>query len=143
MPKPDPALLDPARYPFSCSIDTRFGDLDLNQHINNAAMVGLLEEGRVRFQRAIAQWPLGMAGGPMLVSLAVEYLGQTYFPDPLEMHVAVERLGRTSYTLCQLGMQRGRIVVFARVTIVMTLDDAPVELPAPARERMEAWGFRA
>ena len=52
MAKPDPALLDPARYPFRCSIETRYRDLDSNLHINNGVMASLLEEGRVRFHRA-------------------------------------------------------------------------------------------
>jgi len=52
MPKPDPAMLDPARYPFRCAIETCFGDLDTNLHINNVSLSGLLEEGRVRFHRA-------------------------------------------------------------------------------------------
>ena len=34
--KAAPALLDPARYPFHCSIETRFSDLDLNQHLCRA-----------------------------------------------------------------------------------------------------------
>ena len=142
MPKPDPALLDPARYPFACSIETRFGDLDLNQHINNAAMVGLLEEGRVRFQRALARGPTDTRTSRMLVSLAVEFLDQSYFPDPVHMHVGIERMGRTSYTLCQLGNQRGRVVLFARATVVVTVDGRPAELPAQVRESLEPWSLR-
>ena len=34
MAKPDPALLNPARYPFTTTIEPRFGDLDVNLHVN-------------------------------------------------------------------------------------------------------------
>ena len=143
MAKPDPALLDPARYPFSCSVETRFADLDINQHVNNVALVGLLEEGRVRCQRAVGNDVQAMDMAPMVVSLAVEFLGQTYFPDPIELHVASGPLGRTSYTLYQLATQGGRIVAFAQVTIVNTSEGGPSELPPVFREGLRAWSLKA
>lgn len=139
MPKPDPALLDPARYPFHCSIETRFADLDLNQHLNNVSLVGLLEEGRVRYHRAAGNGGPNMQAMPMVVSMAVEFLGQSYFPDPLEMHVAVGPLGRTSYTLCQLVTQGARLIAFAQVTMVSMAGGAPSELPATFRESLKDW----
>ena len=141
MPKPDPALLDPARYPFHCSIETRFADLDVNQHINNVSLVGLLEEGRVRYHRAAGNGGPNMHAAPMVVSMAVEFLGQSYFPDPLEMHVAVGPLGHTSYTLCQLVTQQDRLVAFAQVTMVSMAGGAPSELPAAFRESLQAWSL--
>ena len=76
MPKPDPSLLDPARYPFRCLIETRFRDLDSNMHVNNGVFASLLEEGRVRFHRA-SQFG-GVSGDltSMVVSAAIEYLGE-------------------------------------------------------------------
>jgi acyl-CoA thioester hydrolase len=139
MPKPDPALLDPARYPFSCSIETRFSDLDINQHLNNVALVGLLEEGRGRFHRAAGNGRIDMRLSPMVVSLAVEFVGQSYFPDPLEMHVGIGLLGRTSYTMYQLVAQRGRVVAFAQAVMVSTADGAPKELPAEFRTKLQDW----
>ena len=110
MAKPDPALLDPARYPFRCSIETRFGDLDVNLHINNVALVGLLEEGRVRYHRASQTTDALVDAVPMVASLNVEFVGQSYFPDPIDVQVAATHLGRTSYTLCQLVSPKARII---------------------------------
>jgi acyl-CoA thioester hydrolase len=143
MPKPDPALLDPARYPFHCSIETRFADLDLNQHLNNVSLVGLLEEGRVRYHRAAGNGVPGKSVSPMVVSMAVEFLGQSYFPDPLEIHVAAGPLGRTSYTLCQLVTQQERLIAFAQVTMVSMADGGPSELPAAFRESLHAWMLKS
>jgi acyl-CoA thioester hydrolase len=143
MPKPDPALLDPARYPFSCSVETRFGDLDTNLHINNVALCQMLEEGRVRYHRLAKNSGREMQTAPMVVSLAIEFVGQTYYPDPLEVYVAVGPIGRTSYLLYELVTQQGRAVVFATTTVVCTDNGAKAEIPPRLRESLEAWRLRS
>ncbi|MFC0206209.1 acyl-CoA thioesterase [Novosphingobium soli] len=142
MPKPEPALLDPQRYPFSCSIEPRFGDLDVNLHINNVALAGLLEDGRVRFHRA-SGYREGLVGlSSMIVSVAIEYLGEGHYPDPLTLHCAVEDAGRTSHRLVQLVTQQERIVAFARSTMVTVDTQGPAPLPATFLERVAQWRLR-
>jgi acyl-CoA thioester hydrolase len=141
MAKPDPALLDPARYPFRCQIETRYRDLDSNLHINNGVFASLLEEGRVKFHGAsqfgnIASDPELSA---MVASVAIEYLGQSHFPEPLDMHVGAVRLGNSSYELCQLVMQLGEVVTFARATLVCIKHGKPYALTANHREIAKPW----
>ena len=141
MPKPDPSLLDPAPYPFRCLIETRFRDLDSNMHVNNGVFASLLEEGRVRFHRAsafgnIAEDPDMTA---MVVSVGIEYLGESHFPEPLEMHVGASRIGTSSYELCQLVMQKSGVVAFARVTLVCMKGGKPCAIPAEQREIAQPW----
>ncbi len=145
MAKPDPALLDPARYPFTYEIATRFGDLDLNRHINNVALAQICEEGRVRFHKASGfHEALGKDGiGSMVASFAIEYLGQGYHPAPLDIHVAAERLGGKSYTMVQLIRQEGRTIAFARGTMVCVRDGAPVTIPDSFRHGISDWMFRS
>ena len=143
MPKPDPALLDPARYPFHCAIETRFSDIDVNQHINNVSLVSMLQEARVRFHRAAGFTP--GEGGPssMVASITVEYLGQSHFPAPLDVHVAPVRLGTTSYTLNQLVTQDGRVVAYAQAVMVCVDAQGPAPLPEGFRAGAERWMMRA
>lgn len=141
MPKPDPALLDPARYAFSCAIETRYRDLDSNLHINNGVFASLLEEGRVRFHRAsefgnISDDPNASA---MVVSVAIDYLGESHFPEPLEMHIGVRRIGSSSYDLYQLVTQLGNVVAFATVTLVCIKDGRPHAIPADHRAMARPW----
>jgi acyl-CoA thioester hydrolase len=143
MARPDPALLDPARYPFCCEIETRFADLDVNQHLNNVALVGLLEEGRVRFHRASGYHAALEGMTSMVASIAVEFIGQSYFPDPLEMRVAPRHLGNTSYSLHQLVTQRGRLVAYARTVLVCVGPQGPVSLPTAFRESVQPWMLKA
>lgn len=139
MPKPDPTLLDPARYPFSCMIETRYRDLDSNLHINNGVFASLLEEGRVRFHRASQFGGVSGEWTAMVVSVGIEYLGESHFPQPLGMHVGAARIGRSSYELCQLVMQRSEVIAFARVTMVCMKKGQPFPIPANHRERAQPW----
>jgi acyl-CoA thioester hydrolase len=142
MAKPDPALLDPARYPFSSAIEPRFGDLDLNLHINNVAMAGFLEDGRVRFHRKCG-YRDGLAGlSSMIASVAIEYLREALYPDPLTAYCAVEDIGRSSHHLVQLVMQGDHPVAFARSVLVTVGSDGPAPLPAPFADQAQDWRLR-
>ena len=141
MAKPDPELLNPARYPFRCEVETRFGDLDVNLHINNVALTGLLEEARVRFHREVGYHAASAAWSmtTMVASIQVDFLGQSHFPEPREMQVAAARIGRTSYELCQLVSQKSGIVAFARTVLVCMKDNRPFTLPEDYRESVKPW----
>ncbi|WP_334183233.1 acyl-CoA thioesterase [Novosphingobium sp.] len=143
MARPDPALLDPARYPFSCEIEPRFSDLDLNRHINNVAMAGMLEDGRVRFYRAAAGEDEFQGLATMVASISIEYFGETHYPETLTVHGAIEQLGRTSQQVVQIVTQGGKPVVFARTVIVMVGPEGPAPLPEDYRARADEWSLRA
>ena len=143
MAKPDPALLDPARYPFSCRMEPRFGDLDVNMHINNVAMAGMLEDARLRLFRA-AGGPQHLAGlSTMVASIAIEYLGETHYPEAVTVHGAVERIGRTSQQILQVVTQDGNPVVFARTVIVMVDPNGPAPLTDAYLENARQWMLAA
>lgn len=142
MAKPNPALLDTARYPFSCTIEPRFGDLDTNQHINNVSLTSILEDARVRFH---AQSSYHAAMGElvsMVASLNVEYLDQGFYPHPLEIHVGASRLGRTSYSLCQLVRQRDYAVAYSEIVMVCVGKSGPEPLPDAFRSAVSDWMVR-
>jgi acyl-CoA thioester hydrolase len=142
LPKPDPALLDTARYPFSCRIEPRFGDLDTNLHINNVALTGMLEDARVRFHAASGYHAAMVDLVSMVASFQVEYLDQSYYPHPLEIHVAASRLGRTSYVLGQLVKQEERIVAYSEAVMVCVGKSGPVPLPDAFRTSVADWMMR-
>ncbi len=145
MAKPEPALLDPARYPFRCDIETRYRDLDSNLHINNGAFASLLEEGRVRFHResgfndVSASLKLTM----MVASIGIEFIGQSHFPAPLDMHVACSHIGRSSNRLSQLVLQEGTVVAYAEVTLVCIEGDRPCAIPAEFRAELARWMLKS
>lgn len=142
MARPDPELLDPARYPFACEITSRFADLDLNSHLNNVALAGLIEESRVRFNAATGLMNALDGRGAMVASVCIDYLGQAFYPDPLQGHSAIERVGRTSWTTLHLLRQEGRVVTFARSVLVCVNKGGPVPVPGAVRDSFQNWTLR-
>ncbi len=142
MAKPDPALLNPARYPFHHAISTRFADMDPNNHLNNVALAAMFEDGRVRFNQG-SGFKAGMVGHrAMVASTEIAYLAEGHFPLTIDVHCAVEVLGRSSWTVVQLLIQEGNVVAFARSTLVCIRDDRPAALPDPFRATLAQWELR-
>ncbi len=143
MARPDPALLDPARYPFRTETTTRFADVDPNRHLNNVALAAMMEDGRVRFNFAIGFREAIAPRRAMVASMGIEYLAQGYFPDPVEVQAGIESVGRTSFVIIQLLTQGGRNVAFARSVIVCIEGDAPSPIPDTFRQELtEKWGLK-
>lgn len=143
MAKPDPALLDLSRYPFTCTIEPRFGDLDVNMHVNNVAMAGILEDARVRFGRQTDYRSMMPGSTTMVASIAIEYLGEAIYPDPIHAATALERIGRTSQQIIQIVTQNGKPLVFARTVLVMVGPYGPVPFPEAFAHSVEQWMLRA
>lgn len=144
MPRPEPALLDPARYPFEHRITTRFADIDPNQHLNNVALAAMMEDARVRFNLAIGSAIRIGERRAMVASVAMEYLAQGHFPDPVTVHCGIEGVGRSSWTVAQLLEQNGNPVAFARSVLVAIADDRPTPVPDDYRAvLLDRWTLRA
>jgi acyl-CoA thioester hydrolase len=142
MPRPDPALLEPARYPFTHTVTTRFADVDPNQHLNNVALAAMMEDARVRFNQAIG---LNVKMGErraMVASVGMEYLAQGHFPQPVGAHCGIEQVGRTSWSIAQLLTQDGQAVAFARSVIVAIVNDRPAPVPGDYRELFVHWSLQ-
>ena len=139
MPRPDPALLDPARYPFAHVISTRFADVDPNQHLNNVALAAMMEDARVRFNLAAGLSVRIGARRAMVASVGMEYLAQGHFPGPVTAHCAIETIGRTSWSIAQLLEQDGTVVAFARSVIVAIDEDRPAPVPDEDRILLAKW----
>jgi acyl-CoA thioester hydrolase len=142
MAKPDPALLDPARYPFHCRIEPRFGDLDVNLHINNVALAAMLEEAHVRFHRASGYAARQQGLSTMVASVTIDYLAQGSYPEPVDVHIAVERMGRTSHVLAKLATQGERPIGFSRAVLVSVRNDGPAPMPDAFVAQADCWELR-
>lgn len=141
MAKPDPALLDPARYRRTAVIATRYADLDTNRHVNNIAMGAMFEDARVRFQIDLAAD--GVMHSFMVASFAVEYLNQAHYPAPIVFHSAVIAHGRTSITVLQLAVQEGTPVALGTSVMVLTDGTRPAPLPDEWPPRLADLGLLA
>ena len=130
MPRPEPHLLDAARYRHRTVVTTRYADLDPNDHINNVAMAALIEDARVRFSVAMGFQADRTPGGRrfMVAAVSINYLAQAHFPDPIECLAAPIAIGRSSWTLHQLLLQNGQAVAAASTVMVSIIDGSPAPL---------------
>lgn len=137
MPKPDPILLEPGRYPTHYDLEPRFQDLDPNRHINNVAMTAFFEDARVRLDRDMKRdCQSDTMLLTMIASLHIEFLGETFYPDPVRVHVGYLTVGRSSWTIGALARQNGRDTAFSRAVLVNLADGRPAPIPTHFREAM-------
>ncbi|HKY90591.1 MAG TPA: thioesterase family protein [Nevskiaceae bacterium] len=144
--KPDPARLEPATYPFAIELQTRFGDLDVLGHLNNAAIARLYEEGRSRFGMAkLADLRDPSTGRrtwwALVANVNISYLGEAHYPAPVTIGVGIGRLGGSSYTIAHGMFQEGRCVGVCDCTLVIVSRETrkAMALPGDLRERLGAF----
>jgi len=139
MAKPDPQLLDPARYPYRREFTTRFQDVDPNRHINNVAFTALFEDLRVRFDHDASLFREVVDRGmrTMIASLGIEYLGEAFYPEPVVGLAGTLALGRTSWTIGGILTQRNAVCAFMRATMVCVDGNRPAPMPDGFRASLE------
>ncbi len=138
MARIDRARLDNTEFPLTISIPTRFADLDLQGHINNAAVSVILQESRVDFDRVIKMASSLDGLRPMIAGITIEYAAELVHPADIEIGTGVSRIGRTSFTLQQIARQNGRTAIYAETTTVLADKTGPAALPDPLRHNLEA-----
>lgn len=143
MAKIDPGLLDATRYPFHHVLTTRFADIDPNRHINNVALAAAFEDARYRFDVSRHLRENMGEFSVMIAANHIDYVGQAYYPDVLDMHVGTLEIGRTSWQLACLAMQNGRPCAFARATLVAIVGGRPAPLPDAFRTALDAARLRS
>ena len=145
MAKPVPERLELASYFLTFETAPRFGDLDPLRHLNNAALVRIYEDARVRFLDGSG---VREAWEPhcrfVVAEMAIQYLAEGGYPDPLSVGSGVLRIGRSSFTLAQGLFQNGRCIGVGDTTMVYvdTVAEAPRALPEAARARLDTTAMR-
>ena len=137
MTRIDRARFDAARFPVSLTVPTRFDDLDIQGHVNNAAAVVMLQEGRVRFNKA-AELPHALGTlRAMIAGLNVEFAGEIRHPDPVEIETGVVAIGRTSFRVGQVARQAGRTCLYSEATMVFADASGAAPIPEMLRSALE------
>ena len=127
-------------------IGLRWSDLDAYGHVNNAAMLRLLEEARIQAfwvnddaEEAVGGTTAVLDGRPgadtltLIARQEIEYLAQIpYLRQPLDVQLWLGRLGGASLEVCYevlspLGMEPQTLYSRAATTIVLV--DAATQRP--------------
>jgi acyl-CoA thioester hydrolase len=107
----------------------RFGDLDRQNHVNNAVFSTFLESGRVIILYG-EEYGLTVPGTSfVLAQISIDFLGEMHWPGEVEIGTAVSRVGNSSIGLHQALFVDGRCVATADNTLVLI--DKATRKPRP------------
>lgn len=138
-----PPLLDRSSYPCFRTVTTRWADNDSYGHVNNTVYYGW-------FDSAVNAWLIETGllevahGNPigLVVETGCRYARPLSFPEPVEIGLAVEQIGRSSvrYRLgvfTNAGEQAAAEGHFVHVYVDRE-SRRPVELPFEWREKLDS-----
>ena len=137
MARIDRRRLDGADFPTTMTVATRFSDMDVLGHVNNAAAAVLLQEARTGLNHQAGYSELREGLRPVVASLTIEYAGEMHHPGPVEIETGVLSLGRTSLVVGQRARQGGRVTLYAETVLVMTDGERPTPIPDSLRAAYE------
>jgi acyl-CoA thioester hydrolase len=143
--KTDPRRLLLASYPWVQTMETRFADMDVNRHLNNVAFSRFFEETRIRFNGTLfANANADASPRPryLVAHVAIDYLGEGSYPEPVTMTYAVGSIGRTSFRSQKAMFQNDRCIALCDTVLVHRGDAGPAPLPDALRSRLEAFGLK-
>ena len=138
MAKPEAWRLDPAIYPFSFDVATRWADLDMLGHINNVSMAGLFEEGRGKFTHSLHMHRETKDIRWLIAGVEIAYLAEAHHPAPLTVASGIGRIGARSWTVLSAAFQGGRCVATCETTTVYTNANGSAPLPDDYRPKLTA-----
>ena len=116
---------------FEYSPEVRWSDQDLLGHVNNARMITLVEECRIKWLHK--EKAERITGGGMLVAhQSIDYLLPVMYGPELKMTLTVSKIGNSSFTVNTRGDQDGRPVFSSDVVLVYL--DRDTGRPAPIAE---------
>lgn len=123
-------------YPLWTQDIARYGDTDLNGHINNAAFLTYLETGRIQFLLNPDD-PLAPPNhGFAIVRLVMDFRAEMRWGTGVEIGMAVPRIGRTSFTVHQAIFQGESCSATAESVLVLL--DLQTRKAAPIEGRLRA-----
>lgn len=133
----DRAFIENASDVCRLSIDIRYDDIDTFGHVNNAASVIFLQEGRSALQR-----PKGFNSingiKALVAGLTVEYAAEMYWPGTVEVRSGIAAIGTTSFSVAQTILQNGRSCIYAVTVMVFTDGNGPQPIPENFRARLQS-----
>lgn len=134
---------DAGSYPWAVEMQTRFADMDVNRHLNNVAITRFFEEARIQFNWGlIARHALSVRPHYLVAHVAVDFLGEGSYPEPLTLTYAVGDIGSSSFR-CLMGMfQKDACIALCDSVLVHRGEAGPAPLPQELRSRLEGFPLK-
>ena len=107
---------------FELSLQLRWSDMDALGHVNNARIVTLMEEARLRWSRPDAHTGR-FEFGLVVASLQVDYLRPVLYRPEILIRVGAVRIGTKSFTVRHAGYVDGQLVFDGTTVMVPLAED--------------------
>ena len=130
-------------FTFFIPMPTRWGDSDLNGHINNAMFVRYLESGRLDYYAEVFDKGFDQSSPPefILASLQIDYLKQVNHPAELTIGTRVSSFGNSSFEsdgAIFLAGEETPVVISRSVCVWFNYDNNRSErIPQAARDAVD------
>ncbi|HBV10553.1 acyl-CoA thioesterase [Glutamicibacter bergerei] len=115
-------------------LQLRWSDQDALGHVNNARIVTLMEEARIRWTRED-----GNTGrfeyGTVVASINIDYLRPLYYQPEMLIRMGISRVGNKSFTVRGIGYQDGEQVFDSTTVMVPLAQDGKSSRPLNDIER--------
>ena len=138
MARPDAWRLSPEAYGFVTTLDTRFADLDTMGHVNNVAISAMFETARIRFHHHMGRHPQEQGVRWLVAAVSLNYVAESHFPYPFDIHCAIGHIGTTSWTISSAAFQKGECVATCDTTVVTHGAEGRRQIAETLREAMQA-----
>ncbi len=123
-------------------ITVRYGDLDPQEHVNNAVYLTYLESARLGYYQKVGIWEGGktVRTGMVVAHIDIDYISPIFLGQAIQIGLRLKNLGNKSFTLAFQITDSSENKPLARGTSVMVAyDDAEqksVPLPKTWREKL-------
>lgn len=128
-------------FPHRTTQTIRFGDMDANNHVNNAVISTFFEAARVSLFRDPKRslMPDGLIW--TLAQITIDYLGEMHWPGTADIGIGVAHLGRTSAVFEQAIFFEGKCTATARAINVLVAGNTRRPTPIPDELRTKYQPF--
>ena len=107
--------------PFTIELEPRLYETDAMGHINNASIAAWMEVVRVRFLETLVEGGSAAGRDWILASIHIDYVGETFYGEPVLASVVDAKVGRTSLT-CTCEMSQGGRTTVKGVAVLVHWD---------------------
>jgi acyl-CoA thioester hydrolase len=108
----------PEDFPHRTVETIRFGDLDRQDHVNNAVFATFFESGRVVLLYNEEYGLIVPGASFVLARLSIDFLGEIRWPGEVEIGTAIDAVGNSSLRVRQALFVNGVCVATAENTLV-------------------------
>ena len=108
----------------------RFGDTDMNGHVNNAVFAVLAESGRVNLFRTRLGEDEREGSYFVIAKLVIEFKAELHYPGRVRTGTWIRHLGRTSLGLAQVIVTENGLLAATSEAVCVSMSRA-TRRPAP------------